>query len=60
MTAEREDTTIYMVVVNQEGLYSIWFADCELPLGWKQVGKTGLKADCLAYIKAANQVRLRL
>lgn len=60
MIEEREDTTIYMVVVNQEGLYSIWFADCQPPLGWRQVEKTGLKADCLAYIKAVNQVRLRL
>ncbi|MFN8568155.1 MAG: MbtH family NRPS accessory protein [Kouleothrix sp.] len=31
--------------------YSIWPADRELPLGWREVGKSGLKAECLDYIK---------
>lgn len=48
---EREDKTIYKVVVNHEDQYSIWPAEREPPLGWKEVGKTGSKADCLAYIK---------
>jgi MbtH protein len=48
---EQEDTTIYKVVVNHEEQYSIWPADRENPLGWKDVGKSGLKAECLAYIK---------
>jgi MbtH protein len=39
------------VVVNHEEQYSIWPADREKPLGWRGVGKTGLKAECLAYIK---------
>ena len=30
---EREDNTIYKVVVNHEEQYSIWFADREPPLG---------------------------
>ena len=46
-----EDTTIYKVVVNDEGQYSIWQADRENALGWHDAGKTGLKAECLAYIK---------
>ena len=46
-----EDTTIYKVVVNQEGQYSIWQANRENALGWQDTGKTGLKAECLAYIK---------
>jgi MbtH protein len=37
--------------VNHEEQYSIWPADRENPLGWKDVGKTGLKPDWLAYIK---------
>jgi MbtH protein len=49
--SDREDTTIYRVVVNHEEQYSIWPADRELPLGWNEVGKTGLKAECLAYIE---------
>ncbi|MCS6845857.1 MAG: MbtH family protein [Caldilineales bacterium] len=48
---DREDTTIYKVVVNYEEQYSIWPADRETPAGWREVGKTGPKAECLAYIK---------
>lgn len=46
-----EDRTIYRVVVNHEEQYSIWAADRDLPLGWRDGGKEGPKADCLAYIK---------
>ena len=48
---EQEDTMIYMVVVNHEEQYSMWPADGENPLGWTDAGKSGLKAECLAYIK---------
>jgi MbtH protein len=48
---EREDKTIYKVVLNHEEQYSIWPEDREPPLGWKNAGKTGPKAECLAYIK---------
>jgi len=48
---DREDTTIYKVVVNHEEQYSIWPDYKEMPLGWKAVGKTGPKPECLAYIK---------
>ncbi|QBD82932.1 MbtH family NRPS accessory protein [Ktedonosporobacter rubrisoli] len=51
MLRDEEDTRIYKVVVNHEEQYSIWFADRELPLGWREVGKQGLKSECLAYIK---------
>ena len=51
MSDEQEDMTIYTVVVNHEEQYSIWPADRELPLGWNAVGKTGLKQECLEYIK---------
>ena len=48
---EQEDTQIYTVVVNHEEQYSIWFAERDLPLGWREAGKRGSKSDCLAYIK---------
>ncbi len=48
---EEEDTREYKVVINHEEQYSIWFADRELPMGWKEVGKTGTKQECLAYIE---------
>ncbi len=50
---EREDQTIYVVVMNNEEQYSIWPAYKAIPAGWKGVGKQGPKADCLAYIKEA-------
>ncbi|MBW4564797.1 MAG: MbtH family NRPS accessory protein [Mojavia pulchra JT2-VF2] len=46
-----EDTTIYKVVVNDEEQYSIWPVERENALGWKDAGKTGLKSECLEYIK---------
>jgi uncharacterized protein YbdZ (MbtH family) len=48
---EQNDTTIYKVVVNHEERYSIWPADRENPLGWRDVGKSGSKAECLSYIE---------
>jgi MbtH protein len=51
MIDEKEDATIYKVVVNHEEQYSIWPSGRENPLGWSDAGKTGLKDDCLAYIK---------
>lgn len=48
---DREDTTIYKVVVNHEEQYSISPEYKANPLGWRDAGKTGPKAECLAYIK---------
>ncbi len=48
---EREDNTIYKVVVNHEEQYSIWPADRENAPGWRDAGKQGTKAECLAYIE---------
>jgi MbtH protein len=45
-----EDTTVYKVVVNDEEQYSIWPADRDNPLGWRDAGKSGLKAECLEHI----------
>lgn len=48
---DRDDATVYKVVVNHEEQYSIWPDYKEMPLGWKGVGKSGLKSECLEYIK---------
>lgn len=48
---DSEDDRDYHVVVNDEEQYSIWFTDQPIPAGWRASGKTGKKADCLAYIK---------
>ncbi len=48
---DQEDATIYKVVVNHEEQYSIWPADRENAPGWRDAGKSGLKPECLGYIK---------
>ncbi len=48
---DQDDTTIYKVVVNHEEQYSIWPTHRDIPSGWRDVGKTGLKPECLDYIK---------
>jgi len=50
-TDDKEDKTIYKVVVNHEEQYSIWPADRENALGWRDAGKSGAKDECLAHIK---------
>ena len=47
---EREDTTIYKVVVNHEEQYSFWPAHRENALGWNDAGKTGTLDECKAYV----------
>jgi len=42
---------LYKVVVNHEEQYSIWPLKKEVPAGWREVGKQGLKEECLAYIE---------
>jgi MbtH protein len=50
-SADNEDKTIYRVVVNDEEQYSIWPDYRPVPAGWREAGKNGPKAECLAYIK---------
>ena len=51
MLYDHDDTTIYRVMINHDDQYSIWPADRELPLGWQDAGKVGLRAEVLAYIE---------
>jgi MbtH protein len=47
---ERSQAT-YRVVSNSEEQYSVWPADRDLPVGWRDTGKIGTKDECLAYIQ---------
>ena len=50
----RDDTEhegTYKVVINHEEQYSIWPLDRANPVGWRDAGRSGSKADCLAYIE---------
>ena len=52
MTWDEEDEgTSWKVVVNHEEQYSIWPAEGESPAGWREIGVTGTRAQCLAHIK---------
>jgi MbtH protein len=51
MSDEEHDTRTYRVVVNDEEQYSIWLLERELPAGWRDIGKHGLKAECLSHIE---------
>jgi len=48
---DEEDNTIYLVVMNHEEQYSIWPDYKAIPSGWKAIGKSGNKQECLNYIK---------
>jgi MbtH protein len=48
---DQEDAILYKVVVNHEEQYSIWPLERANPPGWSDGGKSGSKAECLAYIQ---------
>lgn len=51
MSDEQQDTTIYKVVETDYDQYSIWPADRENALGWKDAGFQGTREECLAHIE---------
>jgi MbtH protein len=51
MRENEAENNMYKAVVNHEEQYSIWPAHKENPRGWRDAGKSGDKAECLAYIK---------
>lgn len=46
-TDQNTDNRKFCVVVNSEQQYSYWFADSQLPAGWKSTGFVGSRAECL-------------
>ncbi|MFG1889106.1 MbtH family protein [Micromonospora sp. NPDC049051] len=50
MTSPTAQERTYVVVVNDEEQYSIWFADREPPVGWTSVGVTGSRQECLEHV----------
>jgi MbtH protein len=51
MNNNDDDNTTYKVLMNHEEQYCIWPDFNLVPAGWKEVGKSGAKAECLAYVK---------
>jgi MbtH protein len=48
--SDDDDDRRYHVVINDEEQHSIWFVGREIPAGWREVGKSGSRRECLAYI----------
>lgn len=48
---EEADARVWCVVLNHEEQYSIWPAERDLPLGWREEGVRGTRAECLAHIE---------
>jgi MbtH protein len=40
----------FVVLVNEEGQYSLWPAHLDIPLGWKTKGPIGERKVCLDWI----------
>lgn len=51
MSEPQDPYADYQVVVNAEEQYSIWPAVKAVPPGWRAVGVTGPKQECLAHIE---------
>jgi MbtH protein len=49
MTDETVSGT-YLVVINHEDQYSIWFSDQDMPAGWIPEGTQGTRQECLDHI----------
>lgn len=51
-TKETENITIYKIIVNRLDQFALVSNKRENPLGWNDLGKTGTKSECLAFMNA--------
>jgi len=47
-----DEATVFVVLMNDEDQYSLWPRFKEIPVGWRQVGPTGSKEECVKYVDA--------
>lgn len=50
MVEVNDAISAYKVVVNEEEQYSIWWADRDIPAGWRFEGTQGSQEECLSHI----------
>lgn len=50
MSESPDDRQIFKVLLNGEEQYALWPAEREIPAGWRESGRSGTKAECLAYV----------
>ncbi|WP_436520729.1 MbtH family protein [Actinoplanes sp. HUAS TT8] len=48
--SDNTDGREYVVVINDEEQYSIWWAERAIPAGWRTTGFRGVKQACLDHI----------
>ena len=46
-----DDNGDYLVLINDEGQYSLWPSFRDVPAGWQTVGPRGERKVCLDYIE---------
>lgn len=46
-----DETKEFLVLVNEEGQYSLWPSFKEIPGGWHATGPRGQRKECLAWIE---------
>ncbi|MBW4717943.1 MbtH family protein [Saccharothrix obliqua] len=51
MGVENTESTQFLVVLNDEEQHSVWFADRDLPAGWRAEGTSGTRQECLDHIE---------
>jgi uncharacterized protein YbdZ (MbtH family) len=47
-----DDEAEYIVLVNDEGQYSLWPGFIDVPPGWTVTGPKGKRQECLSWIDA--------
>jgi MbtH protein len=48
---QTSDEDVFVVVMNEEEQYSVWWVERPLPGGWRSSGFQGTRAACLAHIE---------
>lgn len=51
-TNSNDNETQYIVVISDEGRYSIWPSFKDIPWGWRAEQTAGSKEECLAHIQS--------
>ncbi|PIE25757.1 MAG: hypothetical protein CSA58_12645 [Micrococcales bacterium] len=55
-SSEEQDDRTYTVLINDKDQHSLWLASKDVPAGWRPVGKTGTKDECVAYVDEVGYV----
>ncbi|HSR51045.1 MAG TPA: MbtH family NRPS accessory protein [Acidobacteriota bacterium] len=51
------DPRLFKTIINHEEQWSIWPEDTRLPSGWRYIGTSGSREDCLRHIEEQSRQR---